>query len=142
MVRGNPKWKKLPYVRSSSSSRAAGAEDMGEGAGSGGAGAQTIGLDSIMAELKSGFLAIEARFDAVTSRLDGMCERRDERGARGRESGGGIAKVEVSTATVIKRLERLKTRLQVMAIKNEDLETPGPHRALYTIRNTHTHVTE
>ena len=130
MVRSDPKQKKLAFDRSKSAERPKASTNMAESAVDTGGTSTQVGLDTIMAELKTGFRAIDARFDTITTRLDRMGERLDKQDARILNAEGRVSTLEDTSTTVVRRLERLETRLKTMAIKNEDLEARGRRNSI------------
>ena len=122
MVRGDPKQKKLLYTRSTSVTRAPTGNTMAGALGTESPTASTVGLEAIMAELKTGFRAIDARFDTVTTRLDQMCVRLDKQDTRMHEAENRIPTLEDTSASQAKRIERLEIRLKSIAVRSEDLE--------------------
>mgnify|MGYP002804780262 CR=1 FL=1 len=125
MVWGEPKQKKLAFERSKSAERPKTPVSMAESTRDAGRTDPPVGLESIMAELKTGFRAIDARFDTIMTPLDRMGERLDKQDTRIQNAEGRVSTLEDTSAAVVKRLECLETRHKMVAIKNEDLEARG-----------------
>ncbi|KAJ1129015.1 hypothetical protein NDU88_007386 [Pleurodeles waltl] len=81
-----------------------------------------LGAEPIMAELRASFHATDARSDILATRLDSMGERIDRQQTHLEGAEEHISGLEDGTAKIVKRLEKLETRLKTVAIKNEDLE--------------------